>query len=56
MNDFMLATFGAAAEFERELISERVEDGMGGQGRRIRKLEGLLSCSIKVSMYQDSWT
>lgn len=28
MNDFMLAILGAAAEFERELISERVKDGM----------------------------
>lgn len=28
MNDFMLAILGAAAEFERELISERVRDGM----------------------------
>ena len=27
MNDFMLAILGAAAEFERELISERVRDG-----------------------------
>lgn len=28
INDFMLAILGAAAEFERELISERVRDGM----------------------------
>ena len=28
MNDFMLHILGAAAEFERELISERVKDGM----------------------------
>ena len=28
MNDFMLAILGAAAEFERELISERVRDGL----------------------------
>ncbi len=28
MSDFMLAILGAAAEFERELISERVKDGM----------------------------
>ena len=28
MNDFMLTILGAAAEFERELISERVKDGM----------------------------
>jgi DNA invertase Pin-like site-specific DNA recombinase len=28
MNDFMLVILGAAAQFERELISERVRDGM----------------------------
>lgn len=28
MNGFMLAILGVAAEFERELISERVKDGM----------------------------
>ncbi len=28
MNDFMLAILGAAAEFERELISERVRNGL----------------------------
>ena len=28
MSDFMLSILGAAAEFERELISERVRDGM----------------------------
>ncbi|MEM0134629.1 MAG: recombinase family protein [Thermoplasmatales archaeon] len=32
MNNFMFAILGAAAEFDRELISERVNDGR--QGRR----------------------
>ena len=50
MNDFMLAILGAAAEFERELISERVKDGMArakaqgktisrGRSERTRKME-----------------
>lgn len=39
MNDFMLAILGAAAEFERELISERVKDGME-RARRQGKLIG----------------
>ena len=50
MNDFMLAILGAAAEFERELISERVKDGMArarregrligrGKSDRTRKME-----------------
>ncbi|MEM0128278.1 MAG: recombinase family protein [Thermoplasmatales archaeon] len=40
MNDFMLAILGAAAEFERELISERVKDGMARakkEGTRLGK-------------------
>jgi DNA invertase Pin-like site-specific DNA recombinase len=40
MNDFMLAILGAAAEFERELISERVKDGMArarSQGKVISR-------------------
>ena len=39
MNDFMLAILGAAAEFERELISERVKDGMA-RARKEGKLVG----------------
>ena len=50
MSDFMLAILGAAAEFERELISERVKDGMArarlqgkaisrGRAERTRKME-----------------
>ena len=50
MNDFMLAILGAAAEFERELISERVKDGMArarkegrligrGKSERTRRME-----------------
>ena len=39
MNDFMLAILGAAAEFERELISERVKDGMA-RAKREGKLIG----------------
>nr|WP_276978168.1 recombinase family protein [Ferrimicrobium acidiphilum] len=50
MNDFMLAILGAAAEFERELISERVRDGMArarkqgkiigrGLGKKSKKME-----------------
>lgn len=39
MNDFMLAILGAAAEFERELISERVKDGMA-RARKDGKLIG----------------
>ena len=38
MNDFMLATFGAAAEFERELISERVRDGMARARKENKKI------------------
>ena len=44
MNDFMLATLGAAAEFERELISERVRDGMA-RARNENKKIGRPSCS-----------
>lgn len=39
MSDFMLAILGAAAEFERELISERVKDGMA-RAKREGKLIG----------------
>jgi len=39
MSDFMLSILGAAAEFERELISERVRDGMD-RARRQGKLIG----------------
>ena len=39
MNDFMLAILGAAAEFERELISERVKDGMA-RAKREGKMIG----------------
>ena len=38
MNDFMLAILGAAAEFERELISERVRDGMARARNENRKI------------------
>ena len=44
MNDFMLAILGAAAEFERELISERVRDGMArarNENKKIGNLRGL---------------
>ena len=44
MNDFMLAILGAAAEFERELISERVRDGMArarNENKRIGRPAGL---------------
>ena len=39
MNDFMLSILGAAAQFERELISERVKDGMA-RARKEGKLIG----------------
>jgi len=39
MGDFMLSILGAAAQFERELISERVRDGMA-RARRQGKLIG----------------
>ena len=39
MNDFMLAILGAAAEFERELISERVKDGMARAIKENKKIE-----------------
>ena len=38
MNDFMLAILGAAAEFERELISERVRDGMARARNEHKKI------------------
>lgn len=38
MSDFMLAILGAAAEFERELISERVRDGMARARKENRKI------------------
>ena len=38
MNDFMLAILGAAAEFERELISERVKDGMARAMKENKKI------------------
>lgn len=38
MNDFMLAILGAAAEFERELISERVRDGMARARKENKKI------------------
>ncbi len=38
MNDFMLAILGAAAEFERELISERVRYGMARARKENRKI------------------
>ena len=39
MNDFMLSILGAAAQLERELISERVKDGMA-RARKEGKLVG----------------
>ncbi len=39
MNDFMLSILGAAAQFERELISERVRDGMA-RAKKEGKLVG----------------
>ena len=44
MNDFILAILGAAAEFERELISERVRDGMArtrNENKKIVRPRGL---------------
>lgn len=38
MNDFMLVIIGAAAEFERELISERVRDGMDRARKENKKI------------------
>ena len=38
MNDFMLAILGTAAEFERELISERVRDGMARARNENKKI------------------
>ncbi len=38
MNNFMLAILGAAAEFERELISERVGDGMARARKENKKI------------------
>ena len=38
MNDFMLAILGAAAEFERELISERVRDGLARARNENKKI------------------
>lgn len=38
MNDFMFAILGAAAEFERELISERVRDGISRARSEGKKL------------------
>ncbi len=38
MSDFMLAILGAAAEFERELISERVRDGMARARNENKKI------------------
>ena len=38
MNDFMLAILGAAAEFERELILERVRDGMARARNENKKI------------------
>lgn len=39
MNDLMLTTLGAVAEFEKELISERVRDGMA-RARNVNKKIG----------------
>ena len=44
MNDFMLVILGAAAEFDQELISERVRDGMAGARNENKKI-GRPSCS-----------
>ena len=52
MNDFMLAILGAAAEFERELISERVRDGMArarNENKRIGRPEVLEKKGIDLS-------
>ena len=52
MNDFMLAILGAAAEFERELISERVRDGMArarNENKRIGRPEILTKRGIDPS-------
>ena len=56
MTDFMLATFGAAAEFERELISERVGDGMvraRKENKKIGRSVILQHKSIDVSRLVD---
>ena len=47
MNDFMLAILGAAAEFERELISERVKDGLARAKKNGVKLGKRLSVKTK---------
>ncbi len=52
MNDFMLAILGAAAEFERELISERLRDGMARarkENKKIRKSVVMEQKGIKIS-------
>ncbi|MCL5800572.1 MAG: recombinase family protein [Candidatus Thermoplasmatota archaeon] len=52
MNDFMLAILGGAAEFERELISERVRDGMArarNENKRIGRPEILTKRGIDPS-------
>ncbi|MHB1806503.1 MAG: hypothetical protein ACYCR2_05820 [Thermoplasmataceae archaeon] len=52
----MLATFGAAAEFERELISERVGDGMvraRKENKKIGRSVILQHKSIDVSRLVD---
>ena len=38
INDFMLAILGAATEFERELILERVRDGMARARNENKKI------------------
>jgi DNA invertase Pin-like site-specific DNA recombinase len=38
MNDFMMTILGAAAEFERELISKRVRDGMARAKKENKKI------------------
>ena len=48
MNDFMLAILGAAAEFERELISERVKDGLARAKKDGVKLGKRLSVKTKA--------
>ncbi len=52
MNDFMLAILGAAAEFKRELISERVRDGMArarNENKKIGRPEILEKRGIDVT-------
>lgn len=49
MNDFMLAILGTAAEFERELISERVKDEMAKAKKEGTRLGKRVSERTRIS-------